>query len=233
MKKVIAILVLITFQFSLFSQTKNWNTSAGTNSRNLNFKNGVFNNNMEYFAMAKVSDKNSTDYYKNATGQYYLSKDWKKCRVITKDNKDYVFNTCNYNIYDKRFEYIIDNTTFFLKKDQISSVFINKMKFEPSTLKFGNDNNYYRLIYTFNNNLKLIELYKLKKKSIPSSSSLGLYVNKVEKKSKKFILRDGQLVELPKSKKKILKLLNKKYEKEKYKKININKEEDLITLIRS
>ncbi|WP_417214714.1 hypothetical protein [Bizionia sp.] len=231
MKKVITILILTLIQFSSFSQTKNWNTSAGTNPRNLNFKNGVFNNNMEYFAMAKVSDKNSTDYYKNATGQYYLSKDWKKCRVITKENKDYIFNTCNYNIFDKRFEYIIDNTTFFLKKEQISSVFINKMKFEPSI--FNNENNYYRLIYKFNETFKLIELYKLKKKSIPSSSSLGLYVNKVEKKSKKFILKDGELIELPKSKKKTLRLLNKKYDKKKHKDLKISKEEDLINLIKS
>lgn len=233
MTKEKLIIVLSTFLMvtSLFSQRK-WETSAGPDMRNVRFKNGVFNNNLEFFAMAKVNSKNNTDYFKNAEGQYYFKEKWGKCRVITKSNKDYTLNDCNYNIYDKRFEFLIDNNLYFLKKNEVKQIFINKDKFLPFNNQLTSDKNYYQIIHKFNDNLKLIKIFKLKKKNIPSSSSLGIYVNKVERKSQNYLILNNKLIELPRSKKKILKIIGKKYHN-KYQNLNIKNDKDLIKLINS
>lgn len=227
MTKEKLIIVLSTFLMvtSLFSQRK-WETSAGPDMRNVRFKNGVFNNNLEFFAMAKVNSKNNTDYFKNAKGQYYFNKKWGKCRVITKSNKDYTLDDCNYNLHDKRFEFMIDNNLYFLKKNEVQQIFINKNKFLPFDNKLTQDKNYYQIIHKFNDSLELIKLFKLKKKSIPSSSSLGLYTNKVEIKAHKYFILDNKLIELPRSKKKILKIIGKKYY-DKYRNLSIKKTKTL------
>lgn len=233
MKKMIIFIALLITQSSLYSQkSSDWTNDAGADMRNVRFKNGVFNNNMEYFAMAKVTSKNNTDYYKNAAGQYYFDKEWGKCKVLTKENKTYLLDLCNYNIFDKRFEFIVEKEVYFLKENPILSVFFKNKMFIPFK-GIDDKSNYYRLIHKFNNNLELVETYTLKKKSIPSSFSLGLYTNKAEIKPKKFLLKNKELIELPKSKKEILILLNKSYKKEVHKKLNLKKESDLVELINS
>lgn len=220
MKKIFLILVLT----SIYSYSQ---------SRNVPFKNGVFNNNMEFFAMAKISNKNNSEHSTKNKGYYYFKNKWNKCRVITKDNKDYTFEVCNYNIFDKRFEFIIDNTTYFLKKNEVDYVFINNNKFKPFNNQTTLNRNYYKEIHKFNKDFKLIEIYNLKKRNVASNSTLGLYHNKIKVKSKKYILKNGNIIELPRSKKKILTLLGKSYDSKKHRKLNIKKHQDLITLLES
>lgn len=220
MKKHIA-LITILFVSKLFSQ-----------DRNVLYKNGVFNNNLEYFAMAKVSNKNNSENSTKAKGVYYLNKEWKKCMIYTYDGKKYEMESCNYNIFDKRFEFFIDNTVYFLKKEILETVKIDNQNFKPNNNTILFNNNYYREILIINSEAKLIELYSLKKKSVPSNSTLGLYHNKIEKKKKKYILTKDEIKELPTKKKKILELLNKKYNPKQHKHLNPKKEEDLIQLIK-
>lgn len=218
--KILTFFILIT-TLSLHAQ-----------SRNVQYKNGVFNNNMEFFAMAKVSNKNNSENSIKAKGYYYLNNNWNKCQVKTIKDKDHVFNTCNYNIFDKRFEFIIDNVVYFLKKNEVKHIVINGNKFVPSSFNFPLNKNFFNEIYTFKDNRKLIEIHELKKKSVPSNSTLGLYHNKIEKKSKKYILNEnGTLIELPKNKKKILSKLNIKYNSKIHKKLNPKNNNDLIKLI--
>lgn len=220
MKKHIA-LIIILFVSKLFSQ-----------DRNVLYKNGVFNNNLEYFAMAKVSNKNNSENSTKAKGIYYLNKEWKKCMIYTYDGKNYEMESCNYNLFDKRFEFFIDNTVYFLKKEILETVKIDNQNFKPNNNTILFSNNYYREIFIINSEAKLIELYSLKKKNVPSNSTLGLYHNKIEKKKKKYILTKDEIKELPTKKKKILELFNKKYDPKKHKHLNPKKEEDLIQLIK-
>lgn len=219
-KKILTFLILIT------------TLSFQAQSRNVLYKNGVFNNNLEFFAMAKVSNKNNSENSTKAKGYYYLNKKWNKCQVKTAKNKNHIFNTCNYNIFDKRFEFIIDNVVYFFKKHEVKHITINGYKFVPSSNNFPLNKNFFKEIHSFDDNRKLIEIYELKKKSIPSSSTLGLYHNKIEKKTKKYILNiNGSLIELPKKKKKILSKLNIKYNSKIHKNLNPKNNNDLIKLI--
>ncbi|WP_422090556.1 hypothetical protein [Tenacibaculum ovolyticum] len=222
MKKILLIIVLCFTNLSLISQ-----------SRNVPFKNGVFNNNLEFFAMAKVNTKNNSEHSTKAKGHYYLNKNkWSKCYIKTTSNKDYTFDTCNYNIFDKRFEFIIDNNVYFLQKKEVNYIKINNDKFIPSNKITTNNKNYFKEIHVFKNGDKLIEIFFLDKKSIPSNTTLGLYHNKVIINSKKYLLQNNKIIKLPNKKKKILKILNKQNDYKKYKKLNIKKNEDLIEIIR-
>lgn len=221
MKKIILIIILCFTNLNLISQ-----------SRNVPVKNGVFNNNLEFFAMAKVNTKNNSEHSVKAKGHYYLTKNkWGKCQIKTTSNKDYDFNNCNYNIFDKRFEFIIDNNVYFLHKNEVNYINFNDNKFIPSKDITIDDKNYFKELHTFKNGNKLIEIFFLDKKSIPSNTTLGLYHNKVIINSKKYLLLENKIIKLPNKKKKILKILNKESESKKYKKLNIKNTEDLIKII--
>lgn len=221
MKKTLLIILLCFTNFNLLSQ-----------SRNVPFKNGVFNNNLEFFAMAKVNTKNNSEHSAKAKGHYYLTKNkWGKCHIKTVSNKDYTFDTCNYNIFDKRFEFIIDNNVYFLQKSEVNYIYFNENKFIPSKNITVKNKNYFKELHTFKNGNKLIEVFFLSKKSIPSSTTLGLYHNKVIVNSKKYLLEDKKIIKLPHKKKKILKMFNKKNDSKVYKKLNIKNTEDLIKII--
>lgn len=200
--------------------------------RNVAFKNGVFNNNLEFFAMAKVNSKNNSENSIKVKGHYYLNKNkWRKCTIETVNNKIYNYQECNYNIYDKRFEFIIEEELYFLKQHEIKSIIINNEKFIPFKTINVRDKNYYREIYKLKNKDKLIEIYILNKKSVPSSTTLGLYHNKVSTKTKRYLLTQNKIIELPKRKKEILKLFNKKYNAKSHRKLKIKKDIDLIKLV--
>ena len=183
--------------------------------------------------MAKVNSKNNSEHSTKAQGHYYLNKDkWSKCNITDKNNKNFTFDACNYNLFDKRFEFIIDNTVYFLKKNEVKQIIINKHKFIPSKEITVNNKNYFKELHTFKNGNKLIEIFFLDKKSIPSNTTLGLYHNKVTVKSKKYLLKENQIIKLPKKKKDLFKKLNIKYDSKKHKKLKIKKTKDLILLLK-
>ena len=183
--------------------------------------------------MAKVNTKNNSEHSIKAKGHYYLNKNnWSKCFIKTNKDKSYSFDTCNYNIFDKRFEFIIEDNIYFLKKYEVDHITINGDKFIPSKEVTVKNKNYFKELYDFKNGNKLVEIFILKKKSVPSNTTLGLYHNKVTITSQKYLLEKNRITKLPKKKKKILEMFNKKYNSKEHRKLNIKKTKDLITLIK-
>lgn len=211
----------------------NLNTITFSQSRNVAQKNGVFNNNLEFFALLKVKTKHNNEFSTKADGNFYLNKKWNKCVINTTDNKKYTFNSCNYNVYDKRMEIFAENEILFIKKEIIQEIIIQKHRFKPFNSDINEINYKYYEDLAEKNNVKLIQVYSLKKKTIPSKESLGIFVNTVEVKSKKYFIIDNKFIEVPKSKTKVLKLLKKENNKKLYKKINVRKIKDLIFLVQS
>lgn len=195
--------------------------------------NSIFNNNMDHFAMAKIDMKFNNEFGKNVSGTYYLTKEWKKCKITTKESKSYTLPNCNYNLFDKRFEVQFENNDFiYLKKQSIDQIIFDNKTFKPisNTLIPNTDNNYYQEIAQ-NKNITLVKLYKLKKRTVNSKESLGIIENKIINKGYNYFIKDNQLIKIPRSKKKTLFILNIKYKKEEHKKINIKKTNDLKRLI--
>ncbi|WP_417785542.1 hypothetical protein [Tenacibaculum sp.] len=197
--------------------------------------NSIFNNNMDHFAMAKIDMKFNNEFGKNVSGTYYLTKEWKKCKITTKENKSYTLPTCNYNLFDKRFEIKFDkNDYIYLKKQSIEQITFDNKTFKPisNTLIPNTKNNYYQEIAR-NKNIILVKLYKLKKKAINSKESLGIVENKIVNKSYNYIIKDNQLIKIPRSKKKTLSILDIKYKKKEHKGINTKNTNDLKRLIQN
>lgn len=183
--------------------------------------------------MAKIDMKFNNEFGKNVSGTYYLTKEWKKCKITTKESKSYTLPNCNYNLFDKRFEVQFENNDFiYLKKQSIDQIIFDNKTFKPisNTLIPNTDNNYYQEIAQ-NKNITLVKLYKLKKRTVNSKESLGIIENKIINKGYNYFIKDNQLIKIPRSKKKTLFILNIKYKKEEHKKINIKKTNDLKRLI--
>jgi len=205
-------------------------TSIFSQSRSVLQKNGVFNNNLEFFSMLKVGNKHSNEFTAVSSGKYYLLKKWSSCKIKTIGKKNYTFNKCNYNIYDNRFELLQDKKVLFLKKEIINTIIIDNITFKPLNIKSDFKNKFYEQI-GINNEIKIIKLYMLKKKTVPSAESLGLFENKVEVKSKNYFILKDKIVVIPKSIKKTFKLLNIKYNNKKHKKLKTKNRKDLLTIL--
>ncbi|SEB78180.1 hypothetical protein SAMN04489761_1751 [Tenacibaculum sp. MAR_2009_124] len=206
--------------------------NSNAQGRAVPFTNGVFNNNFENFAMIKVKSRNNGEHSVKSQGTYYFSKEWNKCKVQTIDNKTFNFKECNYNVYDKRMEIFIDNEVILLKKNSIKSITFQQKIFKPTDIDLPIDNKYYQLLFS-NQKLKLVKFYYLKKNSVASKQSLGLYHQTVSAKSSRYLIQNGKLIKLPSSKSKILKLLGKEDQKRKFRKYNVKKDEDLIEILKS
>lgn len=219
MKKIVFSILILIVNLSLSQE------------RSVKFKNGVFNNNLEHFALLKINSKYNNEYTSKTNGSYYLNKKWNnKCVIQLEDGTNISIKNCNFNIFDSRFEYFIDNNLYFLKKENIKTVKINSIFFKPLKETTKNQN-YYQELHTFSN-FKLIKLYNIKKSSVPSKVSLGLYENKIYSINKKYLLFPNKIVKLPKTKKKILSLFKINLTKEKFKSDNIKSNEGLISFLK-
>ncbi len=209
-----------------------FNSKINAQGRAVPFKNGVFNNNFENFAMIKVKSRNNGENSVKSKGTYYFSKEWSKCSIETIDSKIFNFKECNYNIFDKRMEIFIDNEVIILKDNSIKSISFDQKVFKPTENELATENKYYQFLFS-NNQYKLIKLYYLKKKSIASNQSLGLYHQTVSAKSSRYLIKDGELIKLPSSKSKVIKLLGKEDQKRNFRKLNIKNDKDLIEILKS
>ncbi|WP_147431686.1 hypothetical protein [Tenacibaculum discolor] len=222
----IKLLLLITFSTNtIFSQF--------SGSKVPKHANNIFNNNMDHFAMAKIDMKFNNEFGKNVHGTYYLSQKWKKCNVITKKNKSYTFPDCNYNLFDKRFEIKLDEKDYiYLKKQAINQISFDNKVFKPinDTLYTDTNNNYYQEIIQ-NKNITLAKLYRIEKKITNSKESLGIMENKIVNRNSNYLIKDKKIIKIPKSKRKVLSILNIEYKKGEHKKLNTKKTQHLKKLI--
>lgn len=205
-------------------------TTIYSQNRSVAQTNGVFNNNLEFFAMLKVGTKHNNEFSTVVNGKYYLLKKWSDCNIKTTDGKKYSLKSCNYNVYDNRFELLLEKEVLFLKKGIIKEITIDNKVFKPLYLESEFKNNFYEEIVS-NEKIKIIKLYKLKKRTIPSTESLGLYQNKVEVKKGLYFIKDNEIIKIPKSTKETFKLLGKTYKKKEHKKLSTKKVTDLVTTI--
>ena len=217
--KQLIIILLFTTSLSLYSQERSFGST-----------NGVFNNNLEFFAMLKVGNKNNNEYTAKANGKYYLLKKWAPCEIETIDNKEYTINKCNYNIYDHRFELLLENEVLFLNKEIIRKIKLNNKIFKPLEIDHSFKSNYYEELGS-NENIRIIRLYNLKKKVLPSTESLGLYENKVEVKNKKYFIYNQEFLEVPKSTKNTFEILKLNYNKKDHKNLKTKNIKDLLKII--
>lgn len=224
MKKILILNLALLLAVSVFSQ-----------DRNPSLTNGVFNNNLEFFALQKIQNKYNNQYIPNTKGRYRLFFDWKKCSLTTNDDKTLV-SLCNYNLYTDEFELKIENDIYFIEPIHIKEILVSTDKYIPLAYKDVDSKekykNYYNLIAK-GQTAELVERYKLKLKNVASKSSLGLYESMFEiKKDLFFKFNNGNLIEVPRSTKKVIQVLNLNQSlSNKYKKTNLKKLENLILLI--
>jgi hypothetical protein len=133
-------------------------------------------------------------------GRYYLLKKWSPCKIETTDNKEFSISACNYNVYGNRFELLLENEVLFLNKLIIKKIELNNKIFNPLEIDHRFKNNYYEELIS-NKKTQVIKLYTLRKKTLPSTESLGLFENKVEVQNKKYIIFEKEILEIPKTKK--------------------------------
>jgi hypothetical protein len=218
MKQLIIVILCIT-SLNITSQ-----------NRTIGKTNGVFNNNLEFFAMLKVGNKNNNEFTAKANGKYYLLAKWAPCNIETNDNKEYTINKCNYNVFDNRFELLLDKEVLFLNKEIIKKIEFNNKIFKTIKVDHRFKNNYYEDLGA-NKKVNIIRLYTLRKKVLPSKESLGLFENKVEVLNKKYFIYNEEIIEIPKSTKKTFKLLDLKYDKKNHKKLKTKTIKDLHQII--
>jgi hypothetical protein len=218
MKQLIIIILCIT-SLNIVSQ-----------NRAIGRTNGVFNNNLEFFAMLKVDNKTNNEFTAKANGKYYLLEKWKPCKIETIDDKEYTINKCNYNVFDNRFELLLDKEVLFLNKDIIEKIEIDNRIYKTIKIDHRFKNNFYEDLGS-NKKVAIIKLYTLRKKILPSKESLGLFENKVEVLNKKYFIINDEIIEIPKSTKATFKLLKLKYRKKKHKKLKTKNIKDLQQII--
>ncbi|SDL47479.1 hypothetical protein SAMN04488034_104215 [Salinimicrobium catena] len=176
-----------------------------------------------------------SEYTNEVTGDLYLFEDWKKCVVNTNLKEDgLTLNlVCNYNLFTDQFEMKIDNEIHYLKKENIVSIWNGQNFFKPvSNGEEEETRNYLELLAT-GNKFDLATVHYLKIKDVPNKKALGIFKKRISKHNKLFLVdkTTGELMEIPKSQRKIYKLLD--LNKDEIKKIpgNIKRTENLIEAV--
>lgn len=196
-KNITIIIIVLTYSI-VFSQ-----------NRNTTLRNGVFNNNLDFFALQKVENIYNSNFYNNIKGRYYLYPTWEKCKLTNIDNKRFIA-PCNYNLHTDFIEIKVDTSIYILDHKKIKEIQVNNEYLRPienNTVKHGNLSSYYKEL-TNNKKINLIKRYNLSLQSVQSTTSLGLYETKLEIKEVLFFLfEDGKLEKVPKTNKKIREVL--------------------------
>ncbi|SDL47448.1 hypothetical protein SAMN04488034_104214 [Salinimicrobium catena] len=181
-------------------------------NRNLGPKSNMFMNNLEDFALQKIDKVFTSEYSNNVSGKMYLFDEWQNCVVRTNLKEEGLNFTvpCNYNLYTDKFEMKIDGEKYFLKKEAVVEIIKGNRIFVPIDDEIkGEARNYMEILGT-GEKYDLVNVYELKIKDVQSKRSLGLYEKKISTTDKMFFLdqKNQALIEVPRRKKKIYKLLD-------------------------
>lgn len=159
-----------------------------------------------------VEDIYYTEYTNEITGDLYLFDDWKKCKVNTNLKSDGLTLEllCNYNLFTDQFEMRIEDEIHYLKKENIVSIHENGKIYKPINSNNSEDFRNYMEILASGKRYNLASIHNLKIKDIPNKRALGIFKKNISKHFKLYIISNntGKLIEVPKSKREIYKVLD-------------------------
>lgn len=188
--------------------------------RTIQATNGVFSNNLDFFAVQKVSDVYTGSVNGDIKGSIYLFDQWTKLRITStyKDNFTYSI-LANYNLMADRFEIFVKGEKYILNPESVVKITKGNRTFKVAEEDI--DKNYYEEVAS-GDNVKLVKIYNSKVVEVPTKT-LGLVERKITTSEKEFLLfNDGTMTKMPKSKGKLFKVLNLSDDlKNKFKKFNI------------
>lgn len=194
----------------------------------------VFANNLEDFALQKMDKVYANEFSNKVSGQTYLFSDWKPCYVKTNINNDLAFSVpCNYNLLSDQFEMKVEDELYYLKKNAVVEIRQGNKIFMPNDKMVTKDSKNYMELLAEGEKYDLMRVYTIKIKEVQSSTSLGLYDKKI-RTTDKLYFRDNnsqQMVEVPKSNKKIREILNLNSSDKNKLPGNLKKPENLIKAI--
>lgn len=203
--------------------------------RDLGPGNNVFANNLADFALQKVDKVFTGEYSNNLSGEIYLFEEWENC-VVRTNLKEEGLNfsvPCNYNLYKDQFEMKVDGELYFLKKDVIVEIRQGDKRFMPNNTASGGMGRNYLEVLISGEKYDLVNIYSLKIKDVQSKKSLGLYEKKISTQEKMFFLdqEKDDLIEVPRSRKKIYNILNLSAQEKKQIDGNIKRTKNLIKAV--
>lgn len=194
----------------------------------------MFANNIDHFAVQRIDKVYNNEYSDKTSGDIYLFDQWETC-VIRTNLKEGGLNfsaPCNYNLLSDTFEMQIDNELYFLQKDAIVEIINKTQNFVPNPNMTTNGSRNYMEVLAEGDKLDLVRMYSARIKDVQSSTSLGLYEKKIRKKDDLFFMNENNiLIEVPKSKRKIYKILDLDQEEKKQIRGNIKHTENLVQAV--
>lgn len=205
-------------------------------SRDLGPSSTMFANNLGDFALQKIDRVYNSEYSNNISGEMYLFDDWKQCIVKTNLKEEGLnFSVlCNYNLFTDQFEMKVDNEIYFLQHDVIVEIQQGNRTFVPNHNFSDENSTAYMEVLGEGEKFDLVKLYDLKIKDVQSKRSLGLYEKKIMTKDKLFFVdqENNELIEVPRSKRKIYNILELDAAERKQIQGNIKRTENLIQAVR-
>lgn len=203
-------------------------------SRDLGPGSSVFSNNLGDFALQKIDKVYNNEYSNKISGPIFLFNEWKTCYVQTNINNQLAFSVpCNYNLLMDQFEMKIENDIYYLKKKAIVEIRLGKKLFTPNAkMDAKNLRNFIELLAE-GDKYDLIRAHNIKIKEVQSTTSLGLYEKKI-KTTEDLYFRDRnsqELIEVPRSSKKIIEILNLSPSEKNRLPNNLKKTENLILAV--
>lgn len=204
-------------------------------SRDLGPSSSMFANNLGDFALQKIDKVYTSEYSNNLSGKMYLFEDWQQCIVKT-NLKEEGLNfavPCNYNLFTDQFEMKVDNQIYFLQHDVIIEIQQGNRTFIPNHNFSDENSTAYMEVLGEGDKFDLVKLYDLKIKDVQSKRSLGLYEKKIMTKDKLYFVdqESKELIEVPRSKRKIYNILELDSEERKQIHGNIKRTENLIQAV--
>ncbi|RKR14016.1 hypothetical protein CLV91_0085 [Maribacter vaceletii] len=190
--------------------------------------NGVFSNNLDFFAIQKVDDVYNNGVNEDIKGSPYLFSDWSDIYITVKLKKEETYHIKgNYNPVLDQFEIVIKNEKYILNPKSVIQIRRGSQIF-----KLGNSLTSYHEELAVGKNVRLIKIYEASVMQT-QTQTLGLFERKIVLKDSEYILfNDGRTIKLPKSKNKLFELLNTSQKKQKeYKKFKIKNLSDLSKII--
>lgn len=219
-KKVKKILIILLFT-SVLCQGQSRDVGPGSS---------MLANNIDHFAVQRIDKVYNNEYSDKTTGSVYLFEEWETC-VIRTNLKEGGLNLsapCNYNLLSDTFEMKIGDELYFLKKDAIVEIIKRTQSFVPNPNMTTDGSRNYMEVLAEGDNLDLVRMYSARIKDVQSSTSLGLYEKKIRKQDDLYFFNENNiLIEVPKSKRKIYKILDLDKEERKQIKGNIKDTENL------
>ena len=222
MKKILVFLFFVPL--AMFSQ-----------SRDLGPGSTMFANNLGDFALQKIDKVFTSEYSNTLSGKMYLFEDWQQCIVKTnlkEEGLNFVV-PCNYNLFTDQFEMKVDNEVYFLQHDVIVEIQQGDRTFVPNHNFSDENSTAYMEVLGKGEKFDLVKLYDLKIKDVQSKRSLGLYEKKIMTKDKLYFVdqESNELIEVPRSKRKIYSILDLDSEERKQIHGNIKRTENLIQAV--